>query len=48
MEVRFSDNFFDALPSVPVTVRLVTDRDCDAQEIERRLQIKTVGDVQQA
>jgi len=45
-EARFSDNFFDALASVPVTVRVETARDADADAISRRLLVKTVGDIQ--
>ena len=45
MEAHFEDNFFDVLESVPVTVRLTTQEDTDADAIARRLKIRTVADV---
>ncbi len=46
MEAEFEDNYFDALASVPVTVRLRTPQDVPAEAVARRLLIRTVGDVQ--
>ena len=45
MVADFEDNFFDAFESVPVTVRMTTANDADADSIARRLKIRTVADV---
>ncbi len=41
---QLEDNFFDALEAIPTTVRLSTDRDMEAEEVSRRLTIRTVAD----
>ncbi|MFO7959041.1 MAG: glycoside hydrolase family 2 protein [Candidatus Brocadiia bacterium] len=42
---RFSDNFFDVIPEVPVEILVTTARPLEAAELHRRLQIRSVAEV---
>ncbi len=46
-EGEFSDNFFDALPEVPIEVTLETTRQMAPEEVHRRLRVRSVAEVRQ-
>jgi beta-mannosidase len=46
-EAGFSDNFFDLLPEVATVVQVTTDSDMSADELRRRLRLKSVAHVTQ-
>jgi len=45
VEARFSDNYFDVIPEVPVAIDIGTSRPVEAAELHRRLQIRSVAEV---
>ena len=46
-EAAYSDNFFDLLPEVAAVVEVSTDSDMSADEVRRRLRVKSVANVTQ-
>jgi hypothetical protein len=46
-EAGYSDNFFDLLPEVATVVQVTTDSAMSADELRRRLRLKSVAHVTQ-
>jgi len=46
IDAAFADNYFDALPELPVTVALTTPHDIDADELKRRLRVRSAAEAQ--
>jgi len=46
LEAQFEDNYFDLLPHVPVRLKVTTPVDMEADELKRRLLIRTAADAQ--
>ena len=44
VEAEFSDNFFDVMAEVPVTLELTTTDDFEAAEVHRRLSVRSVAE----
>jgi beta-mannosidase len=47
MEAKFSDNYMDVLPEVPVRFSVSTPMAIEARELHRRLRIRSAADAQQ-
>jgi beta-mannosidase len=45
VEAAFSDNFFDLFPEVPVVIQVTVEPGMSADEVRRRLRIRSVADV---
>ena len=43
-EAEFSDNFFDMLPEVPVSVQVRTDDGLETEDLRRRLRIRSLAE----